>query len=141
GFLDKTGKETLVDVIPSGAYRDGMCPVQPLGMAKFGFIDTTGKMVIKPQFSDVEPFNEGLAAVAVKQDAWGFIDKTGKFVIKPLFVYIHSFREGLASIRVGDQWGVIDKSGKMVAKPQFAYLGEYWEGRCKVEKGRDHGFI
>ena len=47
-----------------------------------GFIDKTGKMVIKPRFTVAGPFSEGLAAFSLGNGE-GFIDKTGKVVISP----------------------------------------------------------
>jgi hypothetical protein len=36
---------------------------------KVGFIDRTGKIVIPPQFDNVDDFSEGLAAVSTKVNA------------------------------------------------------------------------
>jgi hypothetical protein len=44
---------------------------------KEGYIDATGRMVIKPQFDMVaEGFSEGLACIKVGEKC-GYIDKTG----------------------------------------------------------------
>lgn len=54
--------------------------------SKWGYIDKTGQIVIKPQFDDVMYFNKGLAAVGIRvgnKDKWGYIDKTGKYIWKP----------------------------------------------------------
>ena len=34
---------------------------------KWGYIDESGKMVIKPQFDDARAFFDGLAAVGIKK--------------------------------------------------------------------------
>ena len=52
-------------------------PVEQNG--KYGFIDSTGKTVIAPQFDSAGLFSEGLARVQIG-DKWGFIDKTGKML-------------------------------------------------------------
>ncbi|PRC90823.1 WG repeat-containing protein [Solimicrobium silvestre] len=70
---------------------------------KWGFIDSSGKMVIEPQFNPGQAqfnsyFSEGLAAInftAAKTSVtnandppntqWGFADKNGKVVIQPKF--------------------------------------------------------
>ena len=49
-----------------------------------GFIDKTGKIVIKMQFDRVKYFREGLAAVKINS-MWDYIDKQGKIVIAPQF--------------------------------------------------------
>jgi hypothetical protein len=45
----------------------------------WGFIDAKGNVLIKPQYSYVESFYKGLAAVRV-DDVYSYIDKTGKVV-------------------------------------------------------------
>jgi len=59
-------------------------PLPVLKDGKWGYIDTTGKVVIQPQFVKARFFREGLAAVMVGIK-WGYIDTTGKIVIQPQF--------------------------------------------------------
>lgn len=83
---------------------------------KWGFINTSGKMVIQPQFGDgFSDFSEGLASVKINQKE-GYIDKTGKLVIEPQFYRSTRFSEGLAAIQIeeGAKWGFIDRNGKIV---------------------------
>jgi len=49
---------------------------------KNGYIDKTGKILIKPQFDYAWPFFEGLAVVKIG-DRLGYIDKTGEFIWEP----------------------------------------------------------
>ena len=86
---------------------------------KLGFIDSAGKVVIKPQFDEAYPFSEGLAGIKVK-NKYGFIDSAGKIVIKPQFDQVQSFREEIAAVEIKNKgWGFIDSAGKVVIKPQF----------------------
>jgi len=53
------------------------------GWYRYGFIDHTGKIVVKPKFLDAKDFCDGIAEVLVKGligTKWRKIDKTGKFV-------------------------------------------------------------
>ena len=50
------------------------------GTFKFGSIDKTGKIIIKPQFDDVRDFNNGLARVKFFSGKIGYIDKIGKII-------------------------------------------------------------
>ena len=82
---------------------------------KWGYINTSGELVIPLQFELARPFSEGLAAV--KQDGkWGFIDQTGKVMISPQYDYVLNFQDGLAV--VGDQDGsykcYIDQDGQKI---------------------------
>ena len=51
---------------------------------KWGYIETTGRMVIEPQeFWNVKPFHNGLAQVQTKDTGVGYIDRSGKYVWGP----------------------------------------------------------
>ena len=49
---------------------------------KVGFIDRTGKIVIKPKFKKAYNFYEGLACVKIGKK-YGYIDNTGKYIWEP----------------------------------------------------------
>jgi hypothetical protein len=86
---------------------------------KYGYINTSGEMVIEPQYRRADDFSEGLAAVTI-DGLYGYIDKTGKVIIEPQFDYAGNFSEGLASVRdANDLYGYINKSGSYVIEPKF----------------------
>lgn len=83
---------------------------------KEGFKDRDGKVIAEPQFSRVESYKEGLAAVEL-DSKWGFLDHDGKMAIAPQFYSAASFSHGLARVQF-DNWkmGYIDKAGKVIFK-------------------------
>jgi hypothetical protein len=85
---------------------------------KYGFIDSTGKTVIKPKFDLTFHFSEGLAAVMLG-GKWGYIDTAGKMLILPMpLMRAEDFHHGLAFVSTKDgKYGYIDKSGKYVWTP------------------------
>ena len=94
-------------------FSEGLASIYQDG--KWGYINTSGELVIPLQFELARPFSEGLAAV--KQDGkWGFIDQTGKVMISPQYDYVLNFQDGLAV--VGDQDGsykcYIDQDGQKI---------------------------
>jgi hypothetical protein len=126
---------------------------------KYGFIDTTGRIAVNPQYDDTvsnpnaDPFPEGLAAVCIgctspfdnktSNGKWGFIDPDGKMIINPQFNWVQPFSEGLAAACVGDRcdlvgpqsnakWGFIDRTGRFVISPQFSAVGPFSEGLADV---------
>lgn len=50
----------------------------------WGFVDTSGKMIIEPFYQDANSFSQGLAAVKIG-NKWGFIDEKGEIAIEPIF--------------------------------------------------------
>ncbi|HNG17817.1 MAG TPA: WG repeat-containing protein, partial [Candidatus Obscuribacter sp.] len=100
---------------------------------KWGFIDHSGKFVIKPQFRRVFSYSEGLAAADLSA-RWGFIDPTGKFVIERAYEDVHSFSKGYAAVKVfNGKWGLIDKTGNMVVPAKFEQLGDCGEASTPLE--------
>lgn len=112
--------------------EDTFQPPPELG-PKWGFIDHTGKFVLKPQFRRVLPFSEGLAAADISS-RWGYIDNTGKFVIERQYEEVQSFAKGIAPVKLfGGKWQLIDKNGSPTSPAIFEALGECGEANKPLE--------
>jgi len=107
-------------------FSEGLTAVQT--DAGWGFIDTAGAPVIKPQFDDVYDggFHEGSIAAKLGGE-WGYSDKTGKFFIKPRFYQAEPFGDGVAKVAEGgallSTWGCINRSGESVVCTPGHLLG------------------
>lgn len=127
-------------------FSEGMGAISYNG--KFGFIDSTGKVIVAPVYDNVGAFSQGLAPVR-HLDRWGYVDKTGKEVIAIHFRSASSFTEnglalvetsmpesGLSSPEPGLEYednetsyfGYIDRNGKWAIRPQFSYATDFSEG-------------
>lgn len=103
---------------------------------RWGYIDSTGSFIIRPQFEQALAFSEGVAAVSVCKK-FGYINEKGAAVIKPQFDEARSFREGLAAVMIIDmdsvmKWGYIDKAGRFVITPCFECAGDFSDGEARV---------
>nr|WP_279537986.1 WG repeat-containing protein [Paenibacillus turpanensis] len=111
----------------------------------WGFLDDTGAVAIKPRFSFIAPFSEGLAfAVSKDRLQSGYIDKTGKFRFTFEFepdLSSGEFKEGLAPVGKDDRWGYIDTSGQFIIEPQYDYAQLFSEGLASVEVNGKWGLI
>jgi hypothetical protein len=112
--LDGIGEYSISDQVV--AFNEGLCGIQKDG--KWGYIDTSGHLVITNQFDSVGPFVEGIARVQLGNQ-FGFIDKTGKYVINPQFSGAGEFHDGLAAVQSAGGWGFINRAGMFAIKPQF----------------------
>ena len=61
-------------------------------IVKYGYIDTTGKFVLKPIYNEANYFENGLAPVKIG-NKFGFVDKMGKVVIAPKFDNAFGFQK------------------------------------------------
>lgn len=80
----------------------------------WGYADSAGNVVIRPEYDSAEPFAGDLAPV-LKGGVYGYIDKTGAVAIKPQYSSAGPFVAGFAV--VGDEKGesfLIDPSGNKV---------------------------
>ncbi|MBO4434172.1 MAG: WG repeat-containing protein [Bacteroidales bacterium] len=92
----------------------------------YGYIDSNGKMIIKPQFLEARDFSEGLAAVKVNTDdgpKWGFIDVSGKFVIEPMFQHVpRDFNDGGAILTKNTGWKTFMDNNGNIFKGDFRMI-------------------
>ena len=141
---------------------EGLLPIQQNG--KWGYINRSGEVVIKPQFDSAEAFADGLALVRYEPrkkplkpgqkkpelvEGMGFIDQTGKVVIEldnPLHLNGESFSEGLTKYWTyepdkGTVHGYIDTSGKIQIKARFTYSHSFVDGLAAACIDLKCGFI
>lgn len=108
---------------------------------KWGFINSSGKIIIKPQFNYAQEFSGNRASFKSSNGKWGFIDSTGKIVIKPQFDEVHLFYEQRAAVKINNLWGFVDLDGHFIAEPQFTNVSRFMEERAAVNKNWKWGFI
>ena len=109
----------------------------------YGYIDRSGRWVIKPEYLIARSFHEGRAAVSPKNlDGdlmFGFIDTTGAMVIPAHFTDVGDFHDGLARAQEEEsKVGFIDRNGKWVIEPTFARALDFFEGLAPVRTDEVH---
>jgi WG containing repeat len=84
---------------------------------KYGFVDTSGKLIIPAQYDEVNNFSCGLARVK-KGSAWQFIDRTGRTVL-------------MADDRTSDFCD--DLAGQLIFEPHRLYRYFNKQGKVAAE--------
>jgi hypothetical protein len=119
----------------SSSKTEALFPYYDSAKGKFGYINKSGKVVVKAKYDAAEEFSEGLAVVGKKDSygdmAYGYIDTTGKVAIKLKYGEAKNFSEGYAAVRKGNEgWGFINTKGKFVIKPSTDYVrvGNFSDG-------------
>lgn len=110
-----------------------------INKVRWGFVDKAGKPVVAAEFTKVDDFSDGLAAVQVFDanggggGKWGFIDKTGKMVVEAKFSeHPFSFSNGFALVKKKEGGFVfIDKSGSAVS-PEYPSANSFFGGYAFV---------
>lgn len=144
GYIDTSGAyapkekfDELSELEDEMRYRNddddtGLTPEYKDG--KYGYVDSTGKFVINPQFDTAYRFSCGLAAVGLlkgsaddydevydREYLYGYINTDGKYVAEPKFDRAYPFdsESGLARVEESDKYRYIDKTGAYVGDMSF----------------------
>ena len=132
-FISMTAGLLLFFGSVQAARAEMLLPVQVNG--QFGYINTSGQLVIAPQFDAAGDFAEGLAFVGRKSGRdlrFGFIDEKGVVRIPIQFQNVQSFSEGRALVVFRERYGFIDTSGKFVVEPVFDRAFSFSDGAARV---------
>lgn len=113
-FIDKLGdvkfeiseNYQLIDVL-----SEGMALI--VSNNKYGFLDTTGKIIIEPKFEQAWKFNCGLAKIKIGEK-YGFINKQGKVIIQATYDEVDDFYCGMSKVKLGNKKGYINTKGKWI---------------------------
>lgn len=119
---------------------------------KWGFIDTSGELVVSPNYLAVGDFVDGLAPVYVggrldqyeiaTGGMWAFINPQGTLEIEPRFTSAASFSEGLAKVGFGDMMiGYIDQKGNLIIKPRRLQMAGDFHEELVAIGGSGFGFM
>ena len=80
----------------------------------FGFIDSTGNILIKPEYDSVTGFNEGLAVVS-KNDSVFYINKENSNPFNLIFSEAFPFKNGIAAVRQNNKYCFINRQGQTIS--------------------------
>lgn len=107
---------------------------------KIGFIDASGRVVVKPQFDSASGgFKEGFTRVR-KGPWWGYMDTTGR-VVTMRYDSADDFVGGRARVELKKRWGFVDHEGIEVVEPVYEDVADFHDGLARVKKNDRWGFV
>ena len=116
-----------------GNIGDGLLAFKKDPDGKFGFIDINGNIIIEPQYTGVQIFNNGITSINISDDIYnkyGVIDKRGNFIIEPKYNDIIFLGEDRIAVGkaidennpfIGSKYAIANNEGKMLT--DFIYYG------------------
>ncbi len=144
--VKKTEKAKKLPYFEVMDFSEGMACVTVWGDggAKFGFIDKSGKEIVKPEYDKARGFVEGMACVYALKDGdykCGFINKKGKKTVKLKYDDAADFSDGMARVEKYGEYGFVDKNGKEAVKPEYDLAGSFSEGLAAVQTNGRWGYV
>lgn len=122
------------------AYVDGASIIQLHN--KYGFIDTSGKIIIPTNFSEVSQFNSGLSVVTDINNEVFYINKKGERQQYDNIVVTSAFSEGLSFVRNNElKCGYINNLGELVIPYIFDNADFFSEGVASITRNNKKGYI
>jgi WG containing repeat len=123
----------LAQTQPTNKTESDLYPIVQNG--RVGFIDSKGRVVIRPRFLAASNFSEGLALVTIRNEQnqkYAFIDTSGRIVIRTdASPSAKGFSDGVAVLLSGASHCYIDKKGQMIAG-YFGRAEDCTEGLCAI---------
>jgi hypothetical protein len=150
-LIDPNGK--VIAEIPHrvlGQFHQGLLRVQASGLTDksgrrlpttYGFVDTTGKLVVPPQFMPAGEFPDDPAdlPVAGLDHDWCYFDRTGKVIIRiPMGEQLTNaklFANGRLLVKDGFNWGYKDATGAWAIPSKYNDAESFKDGVARVQEG------
>lgn len=136
--------------------RIGHCNLFPVpSNGKFGYMDGSGRLVIRPQYDEAGCFRDGRARTVLNGRV-GYIDLNGRAIgwlpqIEDSWLFVDGLSPFRETLRIGGESrnaiGYKDRTGKIVIPAQYASGKRFSEGVAAVktnrgeEWSRDWGYV
>ena len=140
-LIDKTGKEVAKYTF-IGEFNEGLAPVYSSANNSWGYIDYSGKEVIKTKYSNVTSFKHGVAAVTYSSlSNVSIIDEGGKAILNTPYKYATPLNNGDISFYDGKATGLMDIDGNIIMPPKFHTIGDFYNGIAQAFTGNEYEYI
>ena len=110
---------------------------------KYGFIDTSGKVIVSPEYDKAKNYHSG-RAFTKKDDQYLWIDINGNSIEslgEIIYEEIDPFSEGYSRVRVFDEYGYIKPDSSFFKYPRFLEATPFFNQLASVRTWEQFGYI
>lgn len=140
GLLGKKGwlVQPMLDVeeIKFGNYN--LFPAKSKGA--FGFVNSDGTWVIKPQYAETSLFSEKIAGYRSTQN-WGLLSESGDLIGTATWDEIKPFQQGIAIAKSSGKYYLLNSIGNSINSEGFDDIFRTTDGYFLVEKSGKAGLL
>jgi hypothetical protein len=134
GVIDRNGKFVIAPTFQNlGQVSSLIAFTKGKG---WGFMDLTGKEIIKPQFEFAESFIDGQAIVE-QLTLSGVIDQKGNFILPCAFANVNRLGTDMYLVSNGAKFGVYNKKGKMLVPLEYQQISMFNESFLILSNSND----
>lgn len=110
---------------------------------QFGYLDESGKVVIRSQESDIYRFAQNGLAKFKKNNKWGVTDKKFETIVPAKYEFLTDYApNGLAAAKLEGKYGFIDSKGAIVIPFKYTFASSFApNGLAVVEQNGLYGYI
>ena len=141
GLLGKSGwlvrPESDADWIGPGS--EGLFPAGKKGVR--GFVNSSGKWVIEPKFSNVKMFSEQIGEYQNGSSYWGLLSPSGQMITSPEWEEVKSFISGKSIGKTPAGLFLLDKTGTKITSTPYDQICRLNEGYFLIEKNGKRGLL
>jgi WG containing repeat len=118
-LIDKTNNSfiTAIPYTQIKRFNDDLITV--MNDDKWGVLDLTGRVIIKPLYKEILNESEGMFGVKFDNNKLGYVDRKGKVQITFEYSEIQAFKNGLAIVAKNAKFGIITKFNAKIAPCVF----------------------
>ncbi len=139
-FIDPQGSRLPADLPTAGEppLPGGLRRVEVNG--RFGFVDTTGRFVLRPAFRAMRTFASG-SLLLLEGDLWSMYGPDGRELHPATWTAVGLVREDRCWVSDGRATGFVDGTGRLVVPLRYDQARDFVEGRAAVRRGAKWGFL
>lgn len=140
-YLDSNKLDFPTNVTDISDFSEGRSRILQEG--KYGFIDTSGQVVIKSIYNRAKDFQNGKTFVK-KGEQYAWIDTAGQEISNDqsfLFDEMGRFSEGYARVKVFDDYGFIRPDSSFLFIPRFRKASSFFNEIAAVSSVDSFGYV